>query len=48
VALHSIFDGLSLGAVSSRSEFYSLLIAVVSHKALDGFSLGLSSQSFEQ
>ena len=41
LALHSIFDGASIGAEDSVQGFYALLFAVASHKLLDGFALGV-------
>jgi len=41
LSLHSIFDGLSIGAEQEISGFYSLLIAVLGHKFFDGFALGV-------
>jgi zinc transporter 1/2/3 len=41
LAIHSIFDGLSVGAEMDVSGFYALLVAVAVHKGLDGFALGV-------
>jgi zinc transporter 1/2/3 len=41
LSIHSLFDGMSLGAQDSNSGFYGLAIAVLSHKLLDGFALGV-------
>lgn len=42
MSIHSLFDGLSIGTnTDSKSAFYSVLIAVLAHKLLDGFALGL-------
>eukprot|EP01012_Entosiphon_sulcatum_P004829 TRINITY_DN11_c0_g1_i2.p1 TRINITY_DN11_c0_g1~~TRINITY_DN11_c0_g1_i2.p1 ORF type:complete len:347 (-),score=46.45 TRINITY_DN11_c0_g1_i2:172-1212(-) len=41
LSIHSIFDGLSVGAEQDLHGFYALLIALVTHKALDGFALGV-------
>jgi zinc transporter ZupT len=41
LSLHAITDGLSLGAEDGGSGFYGILVAVVVHKALDGFALGV-------
>ena len=41
LSLHSIIDGMSLGATSELSEFYPLMIAMIIHKGLDGFALGV-------
>eukprot|EP01012_Entosiphon_sulcatum_P004828 TRINITY_DN11_c0_g1_i1.p1 TRINITY_DN11_c0_g1~~TRINITY_DN11_c0_g1_i1.p1 ORF type:complete len:350 (-),score=48.48 TRINITY_DN11_c0_g1_i1:173-1222(-) len=41
LSIHSIFDGLSVGAEQELHGFYALLIALVCHKALDGFALGV-------
>ena len=36
MTMHSIFDGLSLGAECSLDGFISILVAVLSHKVFDG------------
>lgn len=42
LSLHAITDGLSIGAGEEGSTgFYGILIAVIAHKALDGFALGV-------
>ncbi|GAM22090.1 hypothetical protein SAMD00019534_052650, partial [Acytostelium subglobosum LB1] len=41
LSVHSIFDGLGLGAENDPNNFYGLLVAVLAHKALDGFALGV-------
>jgi zinc transporter 1/2/3 len=41
LALHAVFDGLSIGAEQSSNGFYGILIAVLVHKGLDGFTLGI-------
>jgi zinc transporter 1/2/3 len=41
LAIHSIFDGLSIGSETSVGGFYALLFAVGGHKILDGFALGV-------
>ncbi|GAM16957.1 hypothetical protein SAMD00019534_001320 [Acytostelium subglobosum LB1] len=41
LSVHSIFDGLGLGAETDPSNFYGLMVAVLAHKALDGFALGV-------
>eukprot|EP01121_Diplochlamys_sp_Union-15-3_P004708 TRINITY_DN1490_c0_g1_i3.p1 TRINITY_DN1490_c0_g1~~TRINITY_DN1490_c0_g1_i3.p1 ORF type:complete len:278 (-),score=53.78 TRINITY_DN1490_c0_g1_i3:351-1184(-) len=41
LSLHSIFDGLGLGAEQDVGGFYGLLITIVAHKILDGFALGV-------
>eukprot|EP01114_Cavostelium_apophysatum_P018658 TRINITY_DN582_c0_g1_i1.p1 TRINITY_DN582_c0_g1~~TRINITY_DN582_c0_g1_i1.p1 ORF type:complete len:395 (+),score=103.71 TRINITY_DN582_c0_g1_i1:113-1297(+) len=41
LSLHSIFDGLSIGAEAHIDGFYGLLVAVLAHKLLDGFALGV-------
>jgi zinc transporter ZupT len=41
LSLHAISDGLSLGAEDGGSGFYGILVAVVVHKGLDGFALGV-------
>jgi len=42
LSIHSIFEGLGLGAESDEKGLLSVLIAVVSHKLLEAFALGLS------
>ncbi|EGG20085.1 zinc/iron permease [Cavenderia fasciculata] len=41
LSIHSILDGLGLGAETSKDGFYGLLVAVLAHKMLDGFALGV-------
>jgi zinc transporter 1/2/3 len=41
LSLHSVFDGLSIGAENQRDRFNALLIAIGGHKVLDGFALGV-------
>jgi len=41
LAIHSIFDGLSIGAETDVGAFWALLFAVGGHKLLDGFALGV-------
>ncbi|EGG20086.1 zinc/iron permease [Cavenderia fasciculata] len=41
LSIHSILDGLGLGAETSKDGFYGLLVAVLAHKLLDGFALGV-------
>ena len=41
LSVHSIFDGLSIGAEQDLNGFYALLFAVGGHKLLDGFALGV-------
>lgn len=41
LSIHSILDGLGLGAEDEKSGFYGLLVAVLAHKMLDGFALGV-------
>jgi zinc transporter ZupT len=41
LSVHSFFDGLGIGAEDSPSGFYGLMVAVLSHKVLDGFALGI-------
>eukprot|EP01121_Diplochlamys_sp_Union-15-3_P021451 TRINITY_DN8698_c0_g1_i2.p1 TRINITY_DN8698_c0_g1~~TRINITY_DN8698_c0_g1_i2.p1 ORF type:complete len:345 (+),score=39.44 TRINITY_DN8698_c0_g1_i2:62-1096(+) len=41
LSVHSVFDGLGIGAEQTVSGFYGLLITVVAHKLLDGFALGV-------
>lgn len=40
--IHNTFEGMSIGLAVSPSEMYTLLFAVLSHKAITAFSLGLS------
>jgi len=40
LALHSIFDGLSIGGETTMQGYWAMLFAVASHKILDGFALG--------
>eukprot|EP01116_Phalansterium_solitarium_P001852 TRINITY_DN11676_c0_g1_i1.p1 TRINITY_DN11676_c0_g1~~TRINITY_DN11676_c0_g1_i1.p1 ORF type:complete len:388 (+),score=53.17 TRINITY_DN11676_c0_g1_i1:170-1165(+) len=41
LSIHSVFDGLGVGAETNFSGFYALMVAVLSHKCLDGFALGV-------
>ncbi|KYQ90297.1 zinc/iron permease [Tieghemostelium lacteum] len=41
LSVHSILDGLGLGAETEEAGFYGLLVAVLAHKFLDGFALGV-------
>lgn len=41
ISLHSILDGLSIGAATEVKSFTTAVIAVVSHKAFDGLALGI-------
>ena len=41
LSIHSIMDGLSLGAERDINNFYAILIAVLAHKAFDGIALGI-------
>lgn len=41
ISLHSILDGLSIGAAKEVKSFTTAVIAVVSHKAFDGLALGI-------
>ncbi len=41
LSIHSLFDGLGLGAVTTTADFIALVAAVVSHEILDGFSVGV-------
>lgn len=41
LSIHSLFDGLGVGAETDENGFYGLLIAVLAHKSLDGFALGV-------
>jgi len=41
LSVHSIFDGLSLGAEKSKSGFVALVIAQLSHKAMDGLAVAV-------
>lgn len=40
LSVHSFFDGLGLGGEDNLSGFESVLVAVLSHKLLDGFAVG--------
>jgi len=42
LSMHSLFEGLGLGAESTEGGLASIILAVVSHKALEAFALGLS------
>lgn len=41
LAVHSILDGFAIGSEQSINGFYSMLIAVLSHKGFDGLVLGV-------
>ena len=41
MSIHSIMDGLSLGAEQDINNFYAILVAVLAHKAFDGIALGI-------
>lgn len=41
LSIHSVMDGLSLGAEVDLKRFYAILIAVLAHKAFDGIALGV-------
>lgn len=41
LSIHSVFDGLGLGAEQTENGFFGLLVAVAGHKLLDGFALGI-------
>jgi zinc transporter ZupT len=41
LSIHSIMDGLSLGAKKDLKSFYAVLVAVLAHKAFDGIALGV-------
>jgi zinc transporter ZupT len=41
LSIHSIFDGLGVGSELDADKFKNLLVAVVIHKLLDGFALGI-------
>lgn len=38
--VHSILDGLGVGAATDSREFYALMAALLVHKGFDGFSHG--------
>lgn len=42
LSLHSLFEGLGMGAESSKSALTGILIAVVIHKVLEAIALGMS------
>jgi solute carrier family 39 (zinc transporter), member 1/2/3 len=42
LSLHSIFEGLGLGAENDAKGVYTTIVAVASHKALEAFALGLA------
>ena len=41
LSIHSIMDGLSMGAKKDLKSFYAVLVAVLAHKAFDGIALGV-------
>jgi zinc transporter ZupT len=41
LSIHSIMDGLSMGAKKDLTSFYAVLVAVLAHKAFDGIALGV-------
>jgi zinc transporter ZupT len=41
LSVHSVFDGLAVGSETDTDGFLGLLIAVIIHKLLDGFALGV-------
>jgi zinc transporter ZupT len=41
LSIHSIMDGLSMGAKQDLKSFYAVLVAVLAHKAFDGIALGV-------
>ncbi len=41
MSIHSIMDGMSLGAEPDLHNFYAILVAVLAHKAFDGIALGV-------
>eukprot|EP00475_Leptophrys_vorax_P013233 TRINITY_DN1958_c0_g1_i1.p1 TRINITY_DN1958_c0_g1~~TRINITY_DN1958_c0_g1_i1.p1 ORF type:complete len:369 (-),score=101.40 TRINITY_DN1958_c0_g1_i1:59-1165(-) len=41
MSVHSIFDGLAVGSENSSNGFLGLMVAIVIHKMLDGFALGV-------
>eukprot|EP01112_Ceratiomyxa_fruticulosa_P022201 TRINITY_DN8063_c0_g1_i2.p1 TRINITY_DN8063_c0_g1~~TRINITY_DN8063_c0_g1_i2.p1 ORF type:complete len:275 (-),score=46.03 TRINITY_DN8063_c0_g1_i2:55-879(-) len=41
LSIHSLFDGLGLGAETTEEAFFGLMVAVIGHKILDGFALGV-------
>ncbi|KJE94254.1 solute carrier family 39 [Capsaspora owczarzaki ATCC 30864] len=42
LSVHSLFEGLGMGAETTESGLLSLIVAVVAHKAIEAFSLGVS------
>jgi len=42
LSLHGLFEGTALGITSDKERFYLFLIAIMSHKWAEGFSLGVS------
>ena len=43
LSLHSVFEGLAIGLQPSQAQLVSLFLAVLAHKAVMGFSLGLTT-----
>jgi zinc transporter 1/2/3 len=41
LSIHSVFDGLGIGAETNPTLFHNLLVPVIIHKLLDGFALGI-------
>jgi len=42
LSVHSVLEGLGIGAENEKNAFYSVLLAVMAHKCLEAFALGLS------
>jgi len=42
LSVHSVLEGLGIGAEDQKDAFYSVLLAVIAHKCLEAFALGLS------
>eukprot|EP00026_Physarum_polycephalum_P007051 Phypoly_transcript_07104.p1 GENE.Phypoly_transcript_07104~~Phypoly_transcript_07104.p1 ORF type:complete len:417 (+),score=57.29 Phypoly_transcript_07104:152-1252(+) len=42
LSVHSVLEGLGMGAENDREAFFSVLFAVLAHKCLEAFALGLS------
>jgi len=41
ISLHAIFDGLSLGLSNDVEGFQAIMVAVIIHKMMDGFAVGM-------
>ena len=42
LSFHSVFEGLAIGLQKEMAEFISLFLAVIAHKAVMAFSLGMT------